>query len=325
MSKKKVMDEISKVYEENQDEILQKENVIGIGVGYKYVDGKKTEEPCITIFVSQKLMETQLREKDIVPKEISEYKTDVVEIGEIFAGELLTKVKQDDNKSAALNHRMRPVRGGLSVGHYKITTGTIATAVYDADSYPGNPGKYYILSNNHVLANSNDAKVGDVILQPGPYDGGQDPDDVIARLSRYIPIKFSTENNNPLNYADAAIAEGNFFDIDRQIYWIGNIRGSREEIEIGEIVQKTGRTTHYTTGEVISVNATVDVSYGSAGVARFARQIVTSNMSAGGDSGSLVCDLDGNAVGLLFAGSSKATIINNISYVTRLLNIRLHP
>ncbi|MFP4017457.1 MAG: serine protease, partial [Halanaerobiales bacterium] len=292
MSKKNVMREITKAYEEKQDEILQKENVIGVGTGYQYVDGKKTDEPCITIFVSQKLEEVQLREKDIVPSEINKFKTDVVEIGEVFAGDVLSEKNLINNTATALNHRMRPVRGGLSVGHYKITTGTIATAVYDADSYPGNPGKYYILSNNHVLANSNDAKVGDVILQPGPYDGGQEPDDVIARLARYIPVKFSTENNQPLNYADAAIAEGNFFDIDRQIYWIGNIKGTREEVEIGEILQKTGRTTHYTTGEVISTDATVDVSYGSAGVARYAHQIVATNMSAGGDSGSLVCDLE---------------------------------
>lgn len=41
MSKKNVMREITKAYEEKQDEILQKENVIGVGTGYKYVDGKR--------------------------------------------------------------------------------------------------------------------------------------------------------------------------------------------------------------------------------------------------------------------------------------------
>ena len=41
--------------------------------------------------------------------------------------------------------------------------------------------------------------------------------------------------------------------------------------------------------------------------ARFARQIVTSAMSAGGDSGSLLLDMDNRAVGLLFAGSPTVT------------------
>jgi hypothetical protein len=46
-------------------------------------------------------------------------------------------------------------------------------------------------------------------------------------------------------------------------------------------------------------------------------------MSAGGDSGSLVLDVDDNAVGLLFAGSSAVTIINNIQFVQALLGVRL--
>lgn len=46
-------------------------------------------------------------------------------------------------------------------------------------------------------------------------------------------------------------------------------------------------------------------------------------MSAGGDSGSLVTDRDEGAVGLLFAGSSTHTIVNNIKYVQSLLRIRV--
>ena len=89
----------------------------------------------------------------------------------------------------------------------------------------------------------------------------------------------------------------------------------------GEIVQKTGRTTNYTTGKVTSINATVNVNYGGGRVAKFCRQILTTNMSAGGDSGSLLCDLNENAVGLLFAGSSSVTV--HILYVRSLLGIRI--
>jgi hypothetical protein len=53
------------------------------------------------------------------------------------------------------------------------------------------------------------------------------------------------------------------------------------------------------------------------------RQIITTNMSAGGDSGSLLCDMNENAVGLLFAGSSSITIHNDIRYVQTLLGIRV--
>ncbi len=71
------------------------------------------------------------------------------------------------------------------------------------------------------------------------------------------------------------------------------------------------------------VNATVDVNYGGGRVARFCRQIITGNMSAGGDSGSIVTNLDEDGVGLLFAGSSAITIINHLLFVQALLRVRV--
>ncbi|MEC2864095.1 hypothetical protein P9Y72_13915, partial [Bacillus cereus] len=46
---------------------------------------------------------------------------------------------------------------------------------------------------DRFLANSNNANIGDPILQPGPIDGGSDPADRIATLSRFIPITFSSQ------------------------------------------------------------------------------------------------------------------------------------
>ncbi|QZT32544.1 S1 family peptidase [Caldalkalibacillus thermarum TA2.A1] len=89
------------------------------------------------------------------------------------------------------------------------------------------------------------------------------------------------------------------------------------------LVQKTGRTTCYTTGRIMAVDSTIDVGYGGGRVARFKDQIVTTNISAGGDSGSLVTTLDNIAVGLLFAGSSQATIVNQIENVRALLGIEV--
>jgi len=315
---------ISEVQEDEQDVLLDKGNVVGLGIGHKISKEKDTGKPCLTVFVSQKLDPDEIRVDDMLPKTIGKFQTDVVETGEIFAEMNATEelpgpnTEEEDIGIETLKKRLRPAEGGYSVGHYRITAGTIATAVTDARPYPGIPGKYYILSNNHVLANSNNARTGDPILQPGPYDGGTYPRDLIARLSRYVPIRFG----GPSNYVDAAIAEGQFHDLDREIYWIGYVKGVRA-VRVGEIVQKTGRTTNYTTGSVTAINATVNVNYGGGRVAKMARQIVTTNMSAGGDSGSLLCDLNENAVGLLFAGSSSVTIHNDIRYVQRLLGIRV--
>jgi hypothetical protein len=240
-------------------------------------------------------------------------------------------------ESLMLARRTRPSEGGYSVGHYQITAGTIATCVYDL--LPGGttgtppahglgiPPRSYILSNNHVLANTNAGQIGDPILQPGPYDGGTDPLDRIATLTRWVPITLEPPTPRALhrNLVDAAIAQGQFHDLDREIYWIGYVQGwrRRADVSVGTIVQKTGRTTNYTTGRITAINATVDVGYGGGRVARFFDQIITTNISAGGDSGSLVLNLDNQALGLLFAGSSVATIVNQIEHVRSLLRVEV--
>jgi hypothetical protein len=350
-------------------------NVVGAGVGVKYVDGEPTGEPAVLVLVSHKIGKDELPREDRIPAKVGDVKTDVLEIGfpiaqqfrhappmragqmprpgqmprtSQFAGPAiegngalaptLEEEEYTDLVSALmLARRVRPAQGGYSVGHYQITAGTIATCVYDilpggrTGSSPlhgiGTPPRFYILSNNHVLANTNAAQAGDPILQPGPYDGGTDPADRIATLSRWVPLTLEPPTPRFLhrNIIDAAIAQGQFHDLDREIYWIGQVRGWRRKanIGVGTIVQKTGRTTNFTTGRITAINATIDVGYGGGRVARFFDQIVTTNISAGGDSGSLVTTIDDVAVGLLFAGSSVATIVNQFENVRSLLRIEV--
>ncbi len=127
------------------------------------------------------------------------------------------------------------------------------------------------------------------------------------------------------NLVDAAVAEGQFYDLDREIYWSGPVRGWRlkANVPVGTLVKKTGRTTNLTTGRITAINATIDVNYGGGRVGRLMEQIVTTNMSAGGDSGSLVSTLDNVAVGLLFAGSPQAMIANQIENVRALLRVEV--
>ena len=307
-----------------ENAILDKQNVLGVAVGHKVKDGSETGDPSLTVFVEQKVDPALLSSDDLVPDSVGKFKTDIVETGVIMAGgadaeaDAYPLSEEEELSIQTLRTRIRPVEGGYSVGHPRVTAGTYATAVTDRVPFPGVPRKYYALSNNHVLANSNNARIGDPILQPGRVDGGTFPADVIARLSRFVPIRF----NGQCNYVDAAIAEGPFHMLDREIYWIGYAKGVAS-VRIGSIVQKTGRTTNYTTGRVTALNATVNVNYGGGRVAKMCRQIITSDMSAGGDSGSLLLDMNENAVGLLFAGSSTITIHNDIRIVQALLGIRV--
>jgi hypothetical protein len=302
-------------------------NLVGVASGVKWSDGAPTGTPAILALVTHKVDKSELAKEDLIPEKIGSVPTDVLAIGQPFAGQ----AQPQEVTIELLAKRARPASGGYSVGHVAITAGTIGTCVYDMPGTPGNPAgvpsHYYILSNNHVLANSNNAVPGDPILQPGPFDGGTNPADRIARLSRFVPITFEPPVPRALhrNIVDCAVAEGQFHDLNREIHWVGYLRGwlPRAAIGVGMELQKTGRTTNYTTGRITAINATVDVGYGGGKVARYRDQIITTAMSAGGDSGSLVANRDNLAVGLLFAGSPVATILNQIQHVRSLLQIEI--
>jgi len=219
-----------------------------------------------------------------------------------------------------------PVPIGVSTGHPNITAGTIGCRVKDLS------GKVYALSNNHIYADCNYANYGDIVLQPGPYDGGgKTPgrDDVIGRLSSWAVIVFSSQADNTI---DAAIALNDPMSMRTMgkatpLDGYGTPKSATVPASIRQKVKKYGRTTGLTTGTVKAVNATVLVSYGDVNgdsiddVARFVSQIIVTpgSFSAGGDSGSLVVQNGGTndrkPVGLLFAGSATMTVCNPIDLV----------
>ena len=234
-----------------------------------------------------------------IPQEIEGVPVQMVVTGKILA---LTTERFD-----------RPVPIGVSTGHPDITAGTIACRVKDS------AGNVYALSNNHVYANSNEASLGDNVLQPGPFDGGVNPDDTIGTLFDFEPIVFSRKARNEI---DAAIAISSTYDLGKATPAGAGGYGTPNPIIvdafIGQQVQKFGRTTGLTIGEVTGVNATVNVGYGPGKTAKFVKQIIIEpgGFSAGGDSGSLIVTLIGNnPVGLLFAGSSTITVANRIDLV----------
>jgi len=214
-------------------------------------------------------------------------------------------------------------------------------------------GELFILSNNHVLAETNLGKKGDPIIQPGKHDGGTLADK-IATLEEFVPIDFGTspttcptakaveqllnaiakgtrsshrvvsyQESKGENLVDAALARPLSLDlVERRILSIGVPKGSREAT-LGTNIKKSGRTTGFTTGRITQIDATVQVSYSTAGVATFTDQFVAGAMSAGGDSGSAVLDEEDYVVGLLFGGSPNTTIITPIQFVLDALGITI--
>ncbi|MDI6888340.1 MAG: hypothetical protein QMC78_01415 [Methanocellales archaeon] len=79
------MGKLRKTMEKYEAFLRRRANVVGVGIGKKWVGGEETDEKCIVVMVEQKLPETKLRKKDIIPKKLDDVKTDVIETGIIRA------------------------------------------------------------------------------------------------------------------------------------------------------------------------------------------------------------------------------------------------
>lgn len=236
-------------------------------------------------------------------------RVDGIEVRSVVSGMIVASTDE------TAKHRPAPL--GVSIGHPDITAGTLGFKVEDG------AGNAYVLSNNHVMANINQASIGDHILQPGAYDGGTDPADRIGDLADFVPIDFS----GGANVVDAAIASVLSSDVLSSTpvdEGYGQPSATTASAFVGMAVQKYGRTTEHTHGTVDAVNGTFNVCYEPIGplcllAATFVNQIVISpgEFSAGGDSGSGIVtdDANLNPVALLFAGSSSFTIANPIDAV----------
>lgn len=207
-------------------------------------------------------------------------------------------------------------------------SGTLGALVED------NSGRQYVLSNNHVLAKSDHAAVGDAIVQPGLIDNNCTPNGVgpgtvpVATLSAWAPLK------SPATNVDAAIAQvasrtvagdGSILELGaRQADGtlaaappgISSSGGRGEAASLDMRVAKSGRTTGLTCGGVSAVDLDVAVDYFSdcAETKPYTTKLFTNQvglsgdrLSDAGDSGALVVNA-GNAepVGLFFAGGTDA-------------------
>lgn len=340
--------------------LFSKRGVVGFGRGKKMRAGHEMDMDTLTVFVEKKLPYSQLAKEDLIPSMMDGWMTDVIEVGKIKAQALTDKLRPAPGGCSIGHYAItagtlgcvvkeggevpppppppepppdQPPDGGdgecpFAFGAIRLLN-HIAEVVGSSWRFPdpikpasllaraaANPGTRLILSNNHVLANSNQAVVGDAILQPGPYDGGRSVDK-IATLLRFVPINFSGDPNR----VDCALALPLSDElVSDSIEHIGLVKGIKLAVGIGTAVQKTGRTTDYTTGKIMATDVSVQVDYGGP-VAFFEGQLMAGAMSAGGDSGSLLLDMQGNAVGLLFAGSDSVTLFNPIGDVLDALQV----
>jgi len=205
-------------------------------------------------------------------------------------------------------------------------SGTLGSLIQD------NGGRQYVLSNNHVLARSDHATVGDPIVQPGLIDNnctptGECPGTVpVASLSAWLPLK------SPQINADAAIAQvasrtidanGAILELGRRqadgtlapaAPGISSTGGKGENAALQMKVAKSGRTTGLTCGSISAVGLDVSVDYyrDCAETRPYVTKLFTNQVAMSGDrfsdtgdSGALVVDANNaEPVGLFFAGGT---------------------
>ena len=206
-------------------------------------------------------------------------------------------------------------------------------------------GKHYLLSCNHVLARSDQASTGEMIIQPGLIDNNCTPNGEgsgttpVGVLTAWLPLSSSSTN------ADAAIAQvdSGAVNTSGEIQELGasqgngtlaaaapgisctNVsagtsctRGSGETVTAtGLTVAKSGRTTGLTCASISALNLDVEVDYytNCAETEPYLTKTYTDQLaiegnqfSDAGDSGSLVVDVsNAEPVGLFFAGGVTNT------------------
>lgn len=221
---------------------------------------------------------------------------------------LLERHTDEVDLATGLKYRPRSItiEAGTSCGHYLITAGTLGGFVED-DLH------YYVLSNNHVLANSDAGFLEDPILQPGPADVVKRRFEVIGLLHRWVPL---TAKGN----VDAAIArvEADFF----YPWWYRDVGVSAKQpvsdrYQVREVIKK-GRTTGITHGRVTAFELDgISIDYGTdrkPKVVTFDDQIEfvghpdpRQPFSQPGDSGSFILAADTlEPYALLYGGGSDS-------------------
>ena len=335
MSEKLTERDVVKLLREKAQRYLDSPGVTSVGVGYRVDGEKETDELCIQFTVERKFALERLEAEGLrqLPESIEDDNGNQVRV-QVFERKFKPDVVIVQPRSGSRGYRRKrqdTLRPGISIAHEDATAGTLGAIVYDRRT-----GRPHMLSNWHVLQ-GHAGRIGDRVLQPGPYDGGTPADSVAGRLTR-----------GHLGLAgDCAVAsiEDRGFDatiVDLNI--VPSPTVGRVELKDRGVV-KSGRTTGVTRGIVKRVGLVVSIDYpGSTGKKAIGGfeivpdpdyPIADGEVSSSGDSGSLWMiaegEHEGTPVGLHFAGETdpapgkEHAIACNIHSVLDKLDVSFDP
>lgn len=319
------LDEIRRLKQKYEDTWMKYDDVYGVGIGYKTVNGVKTDQISIIVYTTNKKPLNNIPEAQRIPESIEQIPVDIVQrkLPAFFDQE--TADIQAAANAPDIN-MYRPMVGGIQLCHlheqtsqyYILSIGTLGMFV----KCKNDPQNLYILTNWHVLE-----KEAMDIYQP-MYDGRKSP----------LLLAAGESHGSYYECADAGIAKVLLPPENVRsnvIAELGELRGIyKDELTLGQLVKKRGRTTLVTHGTVIDIDA-----YVSNGTQTFKHQVIVEGIdpedrkiAKGGDSGSIVLTYDeeieenNNAVlGLLWGGNEDENIMvySPIEYVFKSLNLEM--
>ena len=270
-------------------------NVVGLCLGRRMQQGI-LGEPVLQVFVRRKTALASVRARNRIPREV-----DGSAVG--IRGRVPTDVRAvGSGRLDVLVRTERPILPGYNVGGRRSGSGTLTCAVRSRDT-----GEMLGLSCSHVLARYGLASPGERVLAPAYATSLSNdyPQAPLGTLVTVVPLSFdddaSTGNVDAATFRPDAAS-----DLDVRL----GVLGSRPEVVRSDVpldlpVRKVGFTTELTYGVVQALHVLVTLPYphpdGGTEEVLFADQIGVSSFTQAGDSGALVLDGDGAAVGMHFA------------------------
>jgi hypothetical protein len=302
-----------KRFGERHHEWWQHENVVGLCIARKRRNGG-FGQACVQVLVEKKMPGHKLDKRHKVPETLK---------CPAFSRELVTDVRAVGKaRLEALVTATRPARPGYSLGNELGGSGTLSCVVKERTT-----GKRLGLSCAHVIApggaSSVGAAVGGAVYCPS-LANAEDLDVLseapIGTLYRVAPFGF--DESDAATNVDAAVFEPdapNLLDI--RVAQLGaSPKGVNSKPTVGLRVHKVGAVSEQTYGSIQAIGLCAKVTYEGSPPATFIDQIGITSFARPGDSGALVLDDNGFAVGMHFASFEGMSLCTPISRVLEALD-----